>query len=115
MTENQNYPSLIDQGKNLAKFSYKLFKHMKEVSMGENKTALLVSDETYNDRIEICKTCHKYDKIQHRCMECGCFLSGKARFVLEECPLKKWEMTEKDWEQTFNNLVKEIDENDSKN
>lgn len=115
MTENQNYPSLANQGKNLVKFSYKLFKHIQEVSLSEDKKTLLVSDEIYNNRIEICKTCEKYDKIQNRCKECGCFLSGKARFVFEECPLKKWGMTEEDWEETFNNLMEEIDENDSKN
>lgn len=109
MNKKENYPSLVEQGKNLANFSYKLVKHIQKVSSSENKESLFVSDEIYNQRIKVCKTCPKYDKEQNRCQECGCFLSGKARFIFEECPLQKWEMTEKEWEETFDKIMEDID------
>jgi len=109
MSEKENYPSLVEQGKNLAKFSYRLIKHIQKVTSSEEKESLLVSDEIYNQRIEVCKTCSKYDEEQHRCKECGCLLAGKARFIFEECPLQKWQMTEKEWEETFDKIIEDID------
>lgn len=93
MSEKEDYPSLIDQGKNLVKFSHKLINHIQKVSSSEE--SLSISDEIYNQRIEVCKTCPKYDKEQHRCKECGCFLEVKAKFIFEECPLQKWQTVEK--------------------
>lgn len=47
-----------------------------------------VSDEEYEDRLKICKTCDRYN--DGRCLECGCYLSIKARMSTEKCPLDKW-------------------------
>ena len=65
MTE---YPSLPDQGKNLAKFTFEVLKK----AMSSN--ALFVSDEVKEERLKICRTCEYYDPDQVRCKHCGCFL-----------------------------------------
>ena len=49
-----------------------------------------VTDEQLNNRIEICKTCDKFDAQEHRCKHCGCFLNIKASWNSEKCPLDKW-------------------------
>lgn len=48
------------------------------------------SEEEYNKRIDICKTCEKYDAGSNRCGQCGCFLKIKASWNSEKCPLNKW-------------------------
>ena len=53
MSEKQNYPSLFQQGKNLAEFSFELIKKALETG------ALQVSDEVKNQRLEICRKCEK--------------------------------------------------------
>jgi len=109
--EDQNYPSLIEQGKNLAKFSWKLIKYLQESTDGEENKNLIVSEKLYNERIEICKSCPKFDKNQDRCIECGCYLPVKAKFIIDDCPLNKWTMSEDDWENAFNNIISDINKN----
>jgi len=41
-------------------------------------------------RLEICKTCEKFDSFFTRCKECGCFLKIKTWFMNSRCPLDKW-------------------------
>ena len=91
MSENKNYPSLFQQGKNLAEFSFELVKHA--LTSG----ALQVSDEVQQQRMEICRSCEEYDESQVRCMKCGCFLEPKTRFALDSCPSGKWEESNEDW------------------
>ena len=103
MSEEKNYPSLLQQGKNLAEFSFELIKNA--VRTG----ALQVSEEIKNQRLEICRECDKYDAKQIRCIECGCFLENKASFSLDSCPLGKWVESDKDWmEERFNTLVEDM-------
>lgn len=90
MNENQ-YPSLDDQGKNLAKFTFDV---LKNVLQGE---PIFSSPEVVNERMEICKKCDKYDEKNNRCFECGCPLQHKTRFALDGCPLKKWNADESAW------------------
>jgi len=85
MSEEKQYPPLPQQGKNLAKFTWDILK-----SSLTNRDALLVSDEIYNQRLEICKSCEWYDETQNRCKECGCWLEQKARWSLDSCPQDKW-------------------------
>ena len=107
MTENKNYPSLLQQGKNLAGFSFELIKNAIQTG------ALEVSDEIKNQRLEICKTCEKYDAQQVRCVECGCFLEAKTSFALNSCPLEKWTESDKDWmEQKFDSVIKGMENNE---
>ena len=85
MSEEKQYPSIPQQGKNLAKFAWDVMKESLS-----NNNSLLVSDEIYNERLEICKSCEWYDEEQNRCKECGCWLEHKARWSLDSCPIGKW-------------------------
>tara|TARA_R100001460_G_scaffold13815_3_gene31160 strand:- start:2096 stop:2494 length:399 start_codon:yes stop_codon:yes gene_type:complete len=49
-----------------------------------------VSDEIYDDRLNICKNCDYYFKPTGSCKICLCFMSIKARISLMECPQKYW-------------------------
>ncbi len=105
MSENQEYPSLIQQGQNLAKFSWDLINYIQK---NKNKT-LIVSDETYVQRINICKSCDKYDAQMQRCFECGCVVPAKAKFVLDSCPLNKWTADMDSWDSKFEEFYKNME------
>lgn len=110
MNEKREYPSLIQQGKNLAEFSFELIKNALETG------ALHVSEEVKNQRLEICRACDKYDPDQIRCTECGCFLEHKAEFSLDSCPLEKWGESNKDWiNEKFNTLIENMERNNDSN
>jgi len=80
MTEEQpQYPSLIQQAKNLAQFT-------SDVVNDPNK----VDDAVYEQRLDVCKSCNFYDVEQNRCMQCGCWLKYKARYSAGQCPIGKW-------------------------
>lgn len=85
------YPSLPDQGKNLAKFAFEVVKNAMQ------SEALFVSDEIKQQRLSICQSCEYYDASQIRCKHCGCFLEHKARFALDSCPIDKWRVSDTDW------------------
>jgi len=92
------YPSFLEQSKNLAKFSLRFVKYLME----NGPDAIAVSEEIYKNRISTCRSCPKFDPDQFRCAECGCFLNTKAKVPFEECPLKKWDsMSESEWETIF--------------
>jgi hypothetical protein len=42
-------------------------------------------------RLNICKTCNKFDPFLGRCKECGCFIKLKIWFANSSCPLGKWD------------------------
>ena len=108
MSEEKNYPSLLQQGKNLAEFSFELVKNAIQTG------ALHVSDEIKNQRMEICRNCEKYDSRQIRCTECGCFLENKTGYALDSCPLGKWRESDKDWmEEKFGTLIENMEKNES--
>jgi hypothetical protein len=88
MTE---YPSLPEQGKNLAKFTFEV------VKQALSSNALFVSPEVKQERLNICSTCEYYDPEQIRCTHCGCFLEQKAHFALDSCPIDKWKVSDTDW------------------
>jgi|SRR5690606_36547048 len=52
-----------------------------------------VSDEIYQERLSICKSCEFYDKEQNKCSQCGCTMAGesgfksKLRMANQSCPL----------------------------
>jgi hypothetical protein len=108
MSDEKEYPSLVQQGKNLAEFSFELIKNA--LTTG----ALHVSDEVKNQRLEICRKCDKYDPEQIRCIECGCFLEHKAQFSLDSCPLGKWGESNEDWmNEKFDALIENMKKNES--
>jgi hypothetical protein len=88
MTE---YPSLPEQGKNLAKFAFEVVKSAMQ------SEALFVSDEVREQRLAICRVCSYYDETQVRCKHCGCMLEHKARFALDSCPIDSWRESDTDW------------------
>jgi len=106
MSEKKKYPSLLQQGKNLAEFSFELIKNAVQTG------ALEVSDEVKKQRLDICRGCNKYDSDQVRCIECGCFLESKASFALNSCPIGKWEESNKDWIEKFNDVIEGMENNE---
>jgi hypothetical protein len=90
MTKSE-YPSLPEQGKNLAKFTFEV------VKQALSSNALFVSPEVKQQRLDICKSCEYYDASQVRCKHCGCFLDHKANFALDSCPIDKWSVSDSDW------------------
>ena len=105
MTEKQ-YPSLPEQGKNLAKFSFDLIKNALQTG------ALIVSAEVQAQRLEICKVCEWYDAEQTRCKHCGCYLPAKVSFALDSCPVKKWTENEETWmNENFNKVMGNMENN----
>jgi hypothetical protein len=105
----KDYPSLLQQGKNLSKFTLDVIKQL----MVEGPQNLFVSPETYSKRLKICETCDRYDENQIRCRECGCHIREKANFMLESCPLQKWSLDENDWQKKFDSISKKITEEES--
>ena len=93
MSEEKSFPSLIQQGKNLSSFTWKLFEH---VFRGQANN-LEVSDKIFEDRMSICRSCEYFDKKQTRCKECGCYLAPKVKFSLESCPIGSWSSNNEEW------------------
>jgi hypothetical protein len=97
------YPSLPEQGKNLASFAFEI------VKKAFSSEALLVSKEIKEKRMDICKQCDRYDPEQIRCKECGCLLEYKTDFALDSCPLKKWNESNDAWVNgKFDDLMKDL-------
>lgn len=104
MAEHE-YPSLGEQGKNLAKFTFEV---LKEAFQNRNET-LFVNEEIQRKRLDICRGCSYFDPDQGRCRHCGCFLAYKVRFSLESCPIEKWSISEEDWlEKKFEEVKEKI-------
>lgn len=53
-----------------------------------NKKELHVSKEIRNQRLNECKNCESYK--HGRCIECGCFVKPKSKFIYEMCLKDKW-------------------------
>ena len=104
MSEEQKYPSLAQQGKNLAGFTWELLNY---ITKNEEKV-LFVSDQVYKKRVNICKSCDKFDELENRCMECGCYVPAKAKIILDSCPLQKWDVDSTNWEEKFSEIQKDL-------
>lgn len=48
-----------------------------------------VSDEIYEERMSICKSCEHFTE-QQTCKLCTCRMQTKCQWASSECPLKKW-------------------------
>lgn len=107
MSEEKDYPSILQQGENLSKFVWELFQHT-----AKNPESLLVSDEIYEERLNICKSCEWYDPEPIRCKQCGCWLEHKARMGLDSCPIGSWTSNSDTFvKEKFEEMVKELDKN----
>ena len=85
----KKYPSLLQQGKNLALTIGRIYDTIRD-----KNSQLVTPRKIYWRRIEICKSCSSCDQRLKRCMECGCFIPAKAKIAVEACPLGKWEEDE---------------------
>lgn len=83
--DNQDLPSLSEQGKNLAKFTFEVVQDA--VTLTGNP---FVEKDTYKDRLKICATCEHFILKNKRCKQCGCFMESKAKFTMAKCPIQKW-------------------------
>ncbi len=45
-------------------------------------------DETYNERLKICRECDKLNA--GTCLSCGCYVEIRAAAKNAACPKKKW-------------------------
>jgi hypothetical protein len=104
MSEEKQYPSLGQQVKNLAQFSWDLVQYIHK-SQGD---PLTVSDEIAEERVKVCQKCEWYDATQHRCKNCGCYLAPKVKISLESCPIGAWSSTQSDWMENFDQLLDKI-------
>tara|TARA_R100001463_G_scaffold135322_2_gene198504 strand:+ start:543 stop:815 length:273 start_codon:yes stop_codon:yes gene_type:complete len=90
MPDKEEFPSIDEQGKNLAKFTFEVVKNVIDIS-SSNETGLLVSEEKQKERMNVCKKCDYYSVRQNRCRQCGCYLLGaKVKFGVSQCPIGKW-------------------------
>ncbi len=109
--ENQ-YPSLSQQGKNLANIALQIARK----AFAEGTASVAVSEGIQRARINTCRNCPAYDDIQHRCKECGCFLAAKVKFSAASCPLGKWEESDRKWAvNEYETIVDSFDEETKKN
>jgi hypothetical protein len=100
---SSEYPSLPQQGKNFASFAFEMVKKAMQ------SQALIVTEEVKESRLNICRSCDKYDPDQHRCKECGCLLEYKATFALDSCPLQKWTESNDAWMNgKFDELLEDL-------
>ena len=90
MTDNkEEFPSLPEQGKNIAKFTFEVVKNVIDISP-RNETKLIIPEEEWKERLDVCKKCDYYSVRQNRCRQCGCYLGTKVKFGASTCPIGKW-------------------------
>jgi len=81
---DRTYPSAFQMLKNLTGAVKDMI--VEAVTEGE----IIVEDEEFLDRMDICIECPRFDPGPIRCAECGCFLEVKGRSAAMCCPLYKW-------------------------
>ena len=90
MKEKEEFPSLSEQGKNLAKFTFEVVKSGITIAPTTSTKSVFVSEEKQKERLDICKKCDYFSYKQSRCRQCGCFMTQKVKFETSECPIQKW-------------------------
>ena len=84
MSEEQQYPSVGEQAKNIVNLVQDA---ISDVLKGNQ---LFASEEEQNRRMEICKACDQFSQEDIRCRKCGCYLQQKTSLTASKCPLNKW-------------------------
>ena len=109
----ENKPSFSEKAVNLANFSWDLIRYI--VQNGLDKVT--VTDEVFNQRMEICKGCDRFhveeeedEEDEYDCLECGCNVILKAKVALDSCPLGKWTPDKTDWDKRFDSIMEEMDQ-----
>jgi hypothetical protein len=90
MKEKEEFPSLSEQGKNLAKFTFEVVKSGITIAPTTSTKSVFVSEEKQKERLDICKMCEYYSLRQNRCRQCGCYMNAKVKFTASQCPIQKW-------------------------
>lgn len=101
----ENKLSFSEKAVNLANFSWDLIKYMAQNGFDK----ITVTDEVFNERIEICKACDRFEE-DDECLECGCNVMMKAKVIVDSCPLDKWSVDKTNWDETFDSIMKDIDQ-----
>lgn len=84
-SKNENkFPSLGEQGKNLSELVQKI---MSDVAEGQD---LFASEFEQQRRYDMCQVCEHFVSSSKRCTKCGCFMKNKVVFNSSECPIGKW-------------------------
>lgn len=52
---------------------------------------IMVTEEVYKTRMDICASCEFFRRDDKRCSQCGCFMETKTKFKQTYCPIHKWE------------------------
>lgn len=99
MSQNEEeFPSLPEQGKNLTKFIIEVVKDVVPKTTSspndEINKIIFTSAEQQQQRLDICNTCPYFASQEKRCKKCGCWLTHKVKFKISECPILKWEKIE---------------------
>lgn len=81
MREDDKFPSISEQGKNIIKTVFDVV---------SQPTDMFAPEEKQVERMSVCKECEYYSKRQNRCKQCGCFLTVKVKFNSATCPVGKW-------------------------
>ena len=97
---SEQYPSIGDQSKNVAKSVFTIFKGMMQ---GEG---IFATQEVQAERRRICNGCEFNDKAEGKCVKCGCVLDWKIASAALECPEGKWGMDEEGFTQ---HVLKKLD------
>ena len=85
----EQFPSIKEQGKNLAKFTIQVVKDS-VMDINSSSSNQIASNELKEERMSICKKCEHYSARQVRCKECGCWLVQKIKFTSSKCPIERW-------------------------
>ena len=78
------FPSLFQQGRNLAAEMWKLGKKAATLQ------PVLASADVAFERLQTCSTCPEFEAESGRCKKCGCGMRLKTHILNSSCPLSKW-------------------------
>ena len=79
------FPSLFQQGRNLAAEMWKVGKKAATLQ------PVLASADLAFERLQTCSTCPEFEAESGRCKKCGCGMRIKSHILGSECPLNKWD------------------------
>lgn len=78
------FPSVFQQGRNLAKEMWNLGKKAAQLQ------PLLVEADVAFERLQTCQTCPEFEAETSKCRKCGCGMLMKTQLSTASCPLAKW-------------------------
>jgi hypothetical protein len=60
---------------------------------------------TQKNRIELCKTCDRFNSVLRMCKECGCLMDAKTWMADQECPIGRWQKVDSLFDMKKNNPI----------